>query len=252
MINWLTTNGAGEPAADGTWHADLGHPAACQGPQLLWIAIYLHDAARTIDPQVFAEAARRAGETHQAVTGVLAGTSHPGGQIALRAFLQEHAELVSAEDLVASANRSLLIYLHAGVGQAVATSIPAAPSASGPAPATGNWAAPGSRSHGRTVNAIYEIFVQHRAARLSGRDHGESVVGQEYKVEHDGSQAWLDTVLVEERDGEPTEIGIDAKGSYAQIVDKDSGKFKAFWRNFKSDKGGLESEIRQAVRQAKP
>lgn len=249
VSNWIGTNSAGEPPGDGTWHTELGQPATCQGPQLLWIAIFLHDATRTLDPQAFAEAGRRAGETHQHVTGVLAGTGHPGGRTALQAFLQEHTELTSAEDLVSTANRSLLIYLHTGIGQAVATSLPTPPSPTGTTPA-GNWSTPGGRSFGRTINAIYEIYVQHRAARLSGRDHGDSAVGQEYKVEHGDSQAWLDTTPVELRDGKPIEIGIDAKGQYAQFVETDTGMFKNFWTKIMSGTSGLEGEVRQAMRQA--
>ncbi|MFC7621250.1 hypothetical protein [Microlunatus sp. GCM10028923] len=249
VSDWIGTNGAGEPPGDGTWHTELGQPTTCQGPQLLWIAIFLHDATRTLDPQVFAEAARRAGETHQHVTGVLAGTGHPGGRTALQAFLQEHTELTSAQDLVSTANRSLLIYLHTGIGQAVATTIPSPPEPVSPTTATGTWAGPGGRSFGRTINAIYEIYVQQLAARLSGRDHGDSLVGHEYKVENGGRQAWLDTVLVEVRGGEPIEIGIDAKGSYAQFIDGETGEFKDFWTNLKSEKSGLDGELRQAKRQ---
>jgi hypothetical protein len=106
----------------------------------------------------------------------------------------------------------------------------------------GQWAPPTTpRHHGHPFNAEYEAWIR--------RETGGPEDGTEYRVQHDGEQAFFDATDVQDRDGVPTEVLIDGKGRYEQFIDPDTGDFKPWWRD--SEKSGLPGELAQAERQVR-
>ena len=106
----------------------------------------------------------------------------------------------------------------------------------------GQWEPPPqTRTYHDPFNAEYEAYVRQQAG---GPDDGT-----EYVVRHDGEQAYFDGTEVQDRDGTPTEVLLDAKGHYAQFVDPKTGEFKRFF--VISEDSGLGGEFRQAERQVR-
>jgi hypothetical protein len=106
----------------------------------------------------------------------------------------------------------------------------------------GQWAPPETpRHHGHPFNAEYEAWIR--------RETGGPEDGTEYRVRHDGEQAFFDANDVQDRGGTPTEVLIDGKGRYEQFIDDDTGDFKEWFAD--SEKSGLPKELEQAERQVR-
>lgn len=100
----------------------------------------------------------------------------------------------------------------------------------------GRWEVPRTRTHGQEINARYEDW---------SREETGAPDGKEYRASDEGRERWFDTRYVEERDGEPTEVLVDAKGRYAQFLDRDTGDWQGWWEDSKQGKG-LDGELEQA------
>jgi hypothetical protein len=106
----------------------------------------------------------------------------------------------------------------------------------------GQWEPPPqARTYHDPFNAEYEAWVRQQA--------GGPNDGTEYVVRHDGEQAYFDGTEVQDRDGTPTEVLLDAKGHYEQFVDPETGEFKEWFAE--SERSGLPKEIEQAERQVR-
>jgi hypothetical protein len=106
----------------------------------------------------------------------------------------------------------------------------------------GQWQhPPAARTYHTPFNAEYEAYVRQQA--------GGPNDGTEYLVQHDGEQAFFDATEVQDRDGTPTEVLLDAKGRYEQFVDPETGEFREWWAE--SERSGLPKELDQAERQVR-
>jgi Restriction endonuclease fold toxin 5 len=106
----------------------------------------------------------------------------------------------------------------------------------------GQWEAPSTpRHHGNPFNAEYEAWVR--------RQTGGPEDGTEYLVRHGDEQAYFDAADVQDRDGVPTEVLLDAKGRYENFVDPETGSFREWWAD--SERSGLPKELEQAERQVR-
>jgi hypothetical protein len=86
----------------------------------------------------------------------------------------------------------------------------------------GTWEVPDTRTYGNPINEQYENWT---------RTATGAPEGMEYPVSNENRECWFDTRYVEDRNGEPTEVLVDAKGDYAQFIDNDTGDWKDFWKN---------------------
>jgi hypothetical protein len=108
-----------------------------------------------------------------------------------------------------------------------------------PAP-VGRWAVSPPRTFGDPFNERYEVHVR----KSAGGPHD-----QEYLVERDGERVWFDATRRDVRDSKTVEVLIDAKGQYAQFIDRKTGEFALWWR--KQTKSGLRGALTQAQRQVR-
>ncbi|WP_283138628.1 hypothetical protein [Rhizohabitans arisaemae] len=82
------------------------------------------------------------------------------------------------------------------------------------------WVVAPPRYHGAPFNADYEDWVRRECGGPPGR---------EYLVVRGDEKVLFDAARTEQRDGIPVEVLIDAKGRYAQFIDKATGEFHSWW-----------------------
>jgi hypothetical protein len=67
--------------------------------------------------------------------------------------------------------------------------------------------------------------------------------GMEYHVTNEIGNRWLDTRYVEDRNGEPTEVLVDAKDDYAQFIDPETGDWKDWWTGLDGALGQAQDQV---------
>jgi hypothetical protein len=240
------------------WSGDLGRvPPIDAGGNLVSLAEFLYAAAKVLNPVVFRAAERQVSRVQGDIAAVTRGAHDRVLRQAVGRFGEAEHTLGQVTVRVEAGNRALVVYLHSAIRTVVEACTPL--TSSGIATVNtavtgaqdsvgGRWAKPDSaRSHGKSFNAVYEIYVHELAAHLSG-EPGRP--GLEYVAVGNDKQAWMDAVWRTERAGVSVEILIDAKGRHAQFLDQ-HGDWKSFFAAFKDKGKGLPGLIDRAGRQVR-
>ncbi|GAB3755227.1 Tox-REase-5 domain-containing protein [Microlunatus parietis] len=103
----------------------------------------------------------------------------------------------------------------------------------------GRWVDPPRR----TFNDPYNQRYEDHAREITG-----APAGKEYRIEHDGTAAHMDTRTFRDHGDQSTEVVVDAKGRYRQFISSDGN-----WHDWfgESKKGGVPGMIETALRQIK-
>lgn len=234
------------------WSGEVGRvPPIDAGGNLVSLAEFVYAATKVLNPVVFRAAARQVSRVQGDIAAVTRGAYDPILRQAVGRFGEAEHTLGQVTIRVEAGNRALMVYLHSAIRTVVEACTPL-PSGSGGRITTGTvgsakdrgrWAKPATRSHGKSFNAVYEIYVHELAAHLSGEPGRPDM---EYVAVGNDKQAWMDAVWRTERDGAVVEVLIDAKGHHAQFLESD-GRWKQFFVEIEAK--GLPGLIKTATRQ---
>ncbi|WP_283138499.1 Tox-REase-5 domain-containing protein [Rhizohabitans arisaemae] len=148
------------------------------------------------------------------------GTSSPLPVEALEHFAEASARLAEAHNLLRKGHDLVLLYAATLLGH--------------------GWVAAPPRHHGAPFNADYEEWVRRECGGPPGR---------EYLIMRTGEKVLFDAMRIEQRNGVPVEVLVDAKGRYAQFIDKTTGTFHKWWARSKNS--GLPEMLERALKQIK-
>ncbi|WP_283137133.1 Tox-REase-5 domain-containing protein [Rhizohabitans arisaemae] len=153
----------------------------------------------------------------QALAPVADGSSSTLPGQALAHFTEALTHLLNARDHLGRAHNLVLLYAATLQGE--------------------GWVVPPPRHHGNPFNARYEDWVR--------RENG-GPPDREYLVIRGRDRAMFDAVRTDRRGDVLVHVLIDAKGKYAQFIDKTTGDFHSWWEH--AQNSGLPKMLETALR----